>query len=235
MSLAINAAPFDNVDQPMIQLQPSSNGQKKLRNNRTVKLRSGTNKISSENVNSIISNIHSNQDYESSEGPSELGDFTPLAPPVSAGVEQTRSREEDDEDEQSTPEYSNSYDKQPNVGTVDTSNTANYDKYRQYIPDYKKMYGDDVEVDELTGDNGSPSGVYSSVPVGGRLQNAYTPVKMAGSDPLMDKLNHVIHLLEEQQDDKTAHVTEEIVLYLFLGIFVIFIVDSFTRLGKYTR
>jgi len=235
MSLAMNAAPFDNVDQSMIQLQQSSNGQKKIRNNRTVKLRGGSNKISSENVNSIISNIHSNQDYESNEGSSELGDFTPLAPPVSAGVEQTRSREESDEDETSGPEYSNSYDKQSNIGTVDTSNTANYDKYRQYIPDYKKMYGEEVDVDELTGENGSPSGVYSSVPIGGRLQNAYTPVKMAGSDPLIDKLNHVIHLLEEQQDDKTAHVTEEIVLYLFLGIFVIFIVDSFTRLGKYTR
>lgn len=231
----MNAAPFDNVDQPMIQLQPSSNGQKKLRNNRTVKLRGGANKISSENVNSVISNIHSSQDYESNEGSSELGDFTPLEPPVSVGVEQTKSREESGNIEKSDSDYGSSYDNQPNVGTVETSNTTNYDKYRQYIPDYKKMYGDDVEVDELTGENGSPGGVYSSVPIDGRLQNAYTPVKMVGPDPLMDKLNHVIHLLEEQQDDKTAHVTEEIVLYLFLGVFVIFIVDSFTRLGKYTR
>lgn len=231
----MNAAPFDNIDQPMIQLQPSSNGSKKLRNNRTVKLRNGVNKISSENVNSIISNIHSNQDYETSEPTSEMGEFTPLEPPVSVGVEQTKTREKSSDNDKSEPEYSSSYDNQVNIGSVETSNTPNYDKYREYIPDYKKMYGEDVELDELTGETSSPSGVYSNVPVGGRLQNAYTPVSVVGSDPLIDKLNHVIHLLEEQQDDKTAHVTEEIVLYLFLGIFVIFIVDSFTRLGKYTR
>ena len=54
-------------------------------------------------------------------------------------------------------------------------------------------------------------------------------------DSLMTKLNYMIHLLEEQQDEKTENVTEELVLYLFLGVFVIFIVDSFARAGKYTR
>jgi len=54
-------------------------------------------------------------------------------------------------------------------------------------------------------------------------------------DALMTKLNYMIHLLEEQQDEKTNNVTEELVLYLFLGVFVIFVVDSFARAGKYTR
>ena len=45
----------------------------------------------------------------------------------------------------------------------------------------------------------------------------------------------MIHLLEEQQDEKTGHVTEELILYSFLGIFIIFIVDSFARAGKYVR
>ena len=45
----------------------------------------------------------------------------------------------------------------------------------------------------------------------------------------------MINLLEEQQDEKTENVTEELVLYLFLGVFVIFVVDSFARAGKYTR
>ena len=52
---------------------------------------------------------------------------------------------------------------------------------------------------------------------------------------LMEKLNYMIHLLEEQQEDKTGNVTEELILYLFLGIFVIFVVDSFARAAKYTR
>jgi hypothetical protein len=52
---------------------------------------------------------------------------------------------------------------------------------------------------------------------------------------LADKLNYVINLLEEQQDYKTNNVTEEVVLYSFLGVFIIFVVDSFARVGKYVR
>jgi hypothetical protein len=52
---------------------------------------------------------------------------------------------------------------------------------------------------------------------------------------LLQKLNYMIQLLEEQQDEKTGHVTEEVILYSFLGVFMIFIVDSFARVGKYVR
>ena len=54
-------------------------------------------------------------------------------------------------------------------------------------------------------------------------------------DQLLEKLNYMIHLLEEQKDEKTGHVMEEVILYSFLGVFIIFIVDSFARAGKYTR
>ena len=54
-------------------------------------------------------------------------------------------------------------------------------------------------------------------------------------DELMKKLNYMIHLLEENKDEKTQNVTEELVLYMFLGVFTIFVVDSFARAGKYTR
>ena len=52
---------------------------------------------------------------------------------------------------------------------------------------------------------------------------------------LIEKLNYMINLLEEQQDQKTNSVTEEVVLYSFLGVFIIFVVDSFARVGKYVR
>jgi hypothetical protein len=45
----------------------------------------------------------------------------------------------------------------------------------------------------------------------------------------------MINLLEEHQDERTNNVTEEVVLYSFLGIFIIFVVDSFARVGKYVR
>lgn len=52
---------------------------------------------------------------------------------------------------------------------------------------------------------------------------------------LEEKLNRVLALLEEQQIQKTQNVTEEIILYSFFGIFIIYLVDSFKRIGKYTR
>lgn len=55
------------------------------------------------------------------------------------------------------------------------------------------------------------------------------------NDEFIEKLNYIIHLLEEQHNERTEHVTEELVLYCFLGVFIIFVVDSFARAGKYTR
>jgi hypothetical protein len=52
---------------------------------------------------------------------------------------------------------------------------------------------------------------------------------------LMEKINYMIHLLEQQQHEKTNNITEEFILYTFLGVFIIFVVDSFARAGKYTR
>lgn len=52
---------------------------------------------------------------------------------------------------------------------------------------------------------------------------------------LSDQVQYMIRLLEEQRDEKTGHVTEEIILYLFLGIFVIFVVDTFVKTGRYSR
>jgi hypothetical protein len=52
---------------------------------------------------------------------------------------------------------------------------------------------------------------------------------------LMQKLNYITHILEDIQLEKTSNITEELILYSFLGVFVIFIVDSFARVGKYHR
>lgn len=59
--------------------------------------------------------------------------------------------------------------------------------------------------------------------------------QLLGDDQLLKKINYMIHLLEEQKKEKTDNVVEEFILYSFLGIFVIYVVDSFSRSGKYTR
>jgi hypothetical protein len=63
--------------------------------------------------------------------------------------------------------------------------------------------------------------------------NSY--VQNDSNQVLIEKLNYMINLLEEQQDQKTGSVTEEVVLYSFLGVFIIFVIDSFTKVGKYVR
>jgi hypothetical protein len=64
---------------------------------------------------------------------------------------------------------------------------------------------------------------------------ALKSVSQPPKEELLEKMNHIIHMLEEQQDEKTGNVTEELILYCFLGVFVIFVVDSFARAGKYVR
>ena len=52
---------------------------------------------------------------------------------------------------------------------------------------------------------------------------------------LLEKLNYAIHLLETQHDRRTATVTEELLLYGLLGMFIICVLDNFARAGKYVR
>jgi hypothetical protein len=76
-----------------------------------------------------------------------------------------------------------------------------------------------------------------SYEAGGILGKPYYANKGSANsgDPVMQKLNHITHILEELQMEKTSNITEELILYTFLGVFVIFVVDSFARVGKYHR
>ena len=58
----------------------------------------------------------------------------------------------------------------------------------------------------------------------------------ASSNPeIMNKINYLVTLIENNNDEKVNSITEELVLYCFLGVFIIFIVDSFAKVGKYVR
>ena len=56
-----------------------------------------------------------------------------------------------------------------------------------------------------------------------------------GQDKVMEKINYLIHMLELERDEKNDTVLHDFILFSFVGIFVIFICDSFSRGGKYTR
>jgi hypothetical protein len=62
-----------------------------------------------------------------------------------------------------------------------------------------------------------------------------TDMSRRDMDKIWERLNYMTILLEEQHNERTRFVTEEFVLYTFLGIFMIYIVDGFSRSGKYVR
>jgi hypothetical protein len=94
-----------------------------------------------------------------------------------------------------------------------SSNYANQ-YYNQFVSAVNKGYGSG-----LSSDNTYDSTFASSVP----------------KNELIEKLNYIIDMLEEQQDYKTNSILEDLILYTFLGIFIIFIVDSFSKSNKYVR
>ena len=67
------------------------------------------------------------------------------------------------------------------------------------------------------------------------LYNQNRVGSLSSDHDLNRKLDTILYLLEEQQHEKTNYVTEELILYLFLGIFIIFVIDSFVKVGKYVR
>jgi hypothetical protein len=52
---------------------------------------------------------------------------------------------------------------------------------------------------------------------------------------MLNKLNSLIEMFEDQKEMKTGQKSEEIILYCFLGVFIIYIMDSFVNIGKYSR
>ena len=79
---------------------------------------------------------------------------------------------------------------------------------------------------------------YSNVPYYAKMGNNnrhFPATDNTPSSALIEKLNYMIHLLEQQQFEKTDNIMEEFFLYLLLGGFMIYVVDSFTKTGKYIR
>jgi hypothetical protein len=212
MSLAMYAAPFDN-ENTRINSKDNDNdnpiARKRMSNNKTQK-RIPKENAYSDKVNSVLQSIHNLPD--NSDDSSDLADFHPLPPPTSVGVEQTKLREnmENRDDEEQTKQSSDDY-------------------YKRFIPNYEKLY------------KNSPTNMpyytqQQQQQQQQQMQNQQQGYGMQSENSvLLDKLNYMIHLLEEQQDERTGNVTEEVVLYCFLGIFIIFIIDSFVRVGKYVR
>jgi hypothetical protein len=136
-----------------------------------------------------------------------LANFSPMTPPVLSSQPQY------------TQKQSNPYGESTNI-----PNNA------------KSMYvysSDDRSLGNLT----NYQNVYDNKPLFQKDKPYYANMGIPNGidNKLMERINYMVHLLEEQQHEKTANVTEEFLLYTFLGVFVIYVVDTFSRNGKYVR
>ena len=213
MSLAMYAAPFDNNTNN----QDNYISKKRQTHNKTQKANSKENfeLFDTNKVNSILEKINDEDN--------ELGDFNPPPMPSSSGVNKTISTEQI---------HNNS--KQHNdlmFRTVGQGPQPIYDDNKLELNDYKN-YATQEQVEEYYK---KVLPTYNSQNNKLNYDNQINKYDNLSNDVLMQKINYMIHLLEEKQDEKTNNVTEEIILYSFLGIFIIFVIDSFARVGKYVR
>ena len=233
MSLAIYAAPFnnDNNNEDYNSYNPDTPiNRKRTANNRTQK-RIPTKDYNPQKVNSVLESLHSMPSNETN----SLGDFDLIPPPSSSGVENTKFKENTTVKEGMTNQNKMSY-AQINDNDYETDDVDIQSLNNNYMSDkvvekyYKNLIPTYNDPHYKKSENNKP---YYAVP---NIQNTNSNGFESDNYRLLtDKLNYMINLLEEQQDEKTNNVTEEVVLYSFLGIFIIFVVDSFARVGKYVR
>lgn len=167
-------------------------------------------KNSKTNVASIISKIHENTSQGDNNGDVDgMVDFIPPPPPHSAGGERVEARKG-----QKDTVIGNPSDEGVKASTANTGDGA-------LTPE---LFGNiqSTQVEDYYRKNVPYYTQMSEQPITNR-------------NDLMKKMDKILYLLEEQQDHKTGHATEELILYSFVGVFIIFIVDSFARAGKYVR
>lgn len=228
MSLAMYAAPF--IENDDYKNNDNMIHKKKQIHNKTQK-RFTKEGFDTEKVNNVLQTIHQNSKVEDEN--ESLADFNPPPKPESSGVKKTIATEEmmnmtNDNNQNMYKVLGNSplpnEENNPELNLELNNYTTNYgneteieEYYKKFIPNYQNQK---KKIPYYHNDNNNTSSFNSSI---------------NDNNLLMQKLNYMINLLEEKQDEKTNNVTEEVVLYSFLGIFIIFIVDSFAKMGKYVR
>lgn len=226
MSLAITAAPFDvndssNIGQKrkiMQQQQQATSNNKTRKQNRTSETF-----IDNDKVNSVLASIHKGFADEDDDG----DNFSNIQP-ISASSEKPANKNKIAKIEKMTNQSESD-------GLVPTP----LEKSEMDLQKLESNYMNDDEVEKyykklLSGYNSNDVKKYQNQYATSNNQNN-APTQYNTNNPVIDKLNYIINLLEEQQDQRTNNVTEEIILYSFLGVFIIFVVDGFTRVGKYVR
>ena len=228
MSLAYFAASFD--DNSNITLPNNSDNSDNIlnqkRHKRTQRKYPKIENFDVEKVNSVMAKIH-DKTYDDDDDDTDKNTFNPPPKPESMSALKTVP----------PPSQKNTESFVTPLGrTIGKSPSPNYDGSDDLdLNDYSN-YGNSKTIEEyyksvLPGYKNPANRPYYQL----NQSNDSNVTEYPSQDVLLKKLNYMITLLEEQQDEKTSNVTEEVILYSFLGIFIIFMADTFVRAGKYTR
>ena len=205
MSLAMYASDYNNTE-ISTNNNPIQKKRENIRQNKTLKRREGFK--SNPKLEAMVKKIHDDEEED------ELNNYEPLQAPSSAGVERMENSMENSMENGNNME--DIMESQQMNAPHQSSKQSIQENFTQLPSEYAKQYYQQyVPYFNQSSDDNTPNGV--------------------NKDELLTKLNQIIYLLEEQQDENTGHITEELILYSFLGVFIIFIVDSFARVGKYVR
>jgi hypothetical protein len=225
MSLAMFAASIDdnsNITLPN-NMDNSDNILNQKRHKRTQRKYPKIENFDTNKVNSVLQKIHDNLDNDED----EKDNFNPPPNPESAGVQKTIPKTESFVPLGSSSQF---------IGKSPSPNYEGGDDLD--LNDYKN-YGDNKTAEEYYNRvlPGYKNSVNNRPYYNFHYNSQYNNDKNNSNsqDILLQKLNYMISLLEDQKDEKTDNVTEEVILYSFLGIFIIFIADTFVRAGKYVR
>jgi len=243
MNFGLQGAPYNSNENEMdikktqrkkTLRRPINNG--RLSENNGMPVNAGGERHYNKNVEAMIGSIHSQITPDSDDG---MGDFSP---PPHAELQHRKLNEstinQSNMDElnamanlkyHTTPlRAGNEQDGPVNVVNIDTP--VSKEGFNSLPTNGNYGSPNNYGVNTYTGANNYVGPYNQQLPYYTQMSQ-----KTGGKDHLLEKLNYMILLLEEQKDEKTGHVIEELILYSFLGVFMIFIVDSFARAGKYTR
>lgn len=189
--------------------------------NKTIKSKGGSNKVS--NLNDIMSKIHNTNEDDDNEDENNYS-------------KQKSTIINDDEFEKHI--NLNSYKDDKNPKSILKSNNQPQpnpysDKSYDELANYNNSYSKNFYANNTMNSNLNSNLNYNISP--NMQQDTNPDISKFNNHDLLNKLNYIVYLLEEQYSEKTKYITEELILYLFLGIFIIFVLDSFAKASKYVR
>ena len=216
----LNAAPFNNDEEENKNIREENNKRLSSSLNRTIKNRNNSENNDNKNrernrrIQKLLNDNNMNNNLTNNES-DDLEDFNPPSHP--SIQEPKKIVKENFTFDNMKSELLHNSDQEEESQKQQNDNPVNKENFQQLPANNLQQYYEKYNA-YLNSEN--------------NYNKQYISVS---NEELLKKVDNILFLLEEQRETRTNYVTEELILYVFLGIFVIYLVDSFVKVGKYIR